>query len=112
MALEARAVNSFEELVDSIRVKADQDLIADDKSRGRSAVISSHQLEHRRLVRADILFGVLNSSRLEERLDGKTGWSAGLSEDYHLLGFRHTYLNWVRVHSTSLRNGLPKHGFG
>jgi hypothetical protein len=81
------AVTSLEELVDSIRVKADQDLGADYKGRRRAAVVGTNQLEDRLLIRADILFSELNSSSLEDRLYGKARRSAGLSEEYHLLDF-------------------------
>ena len=81
----------WEELLNAIRVKADHDLIADDERRRAPAVIRSHQFEHRRLVGAYVFLRELNSSTLEERLNGITGRSAGLREEYHLFWFAHVY---------------------
>ena len=78
-----------EELFNPVRVKADHDLIADDERRRAPAVIGSHQFKNRCLVGAYVLLCELNSSTLEERLNGITGRSAGLREEYHLFRFAH-----------------------
>ena len=89
LAAELELIVFLEEFVDSIWVKADQDLCANHKGRRCSAVVSPDQLEDGPLVRADVLFGELHSSSLEDCLHGKAGWSAGLCEEYHFPGFSH-----------------------
>jgi hypothetical protein len=108
--LEPELIKSWEELFDSLWVKADQDLCTDHKGWRYLTVIGSHQLEDRRLVRADILFGELNSSSLEDRLNGKAGRSTGLGEEYHLLGFGHEFLScrFTCMGSTHCKNGLSR----
>ena len=78
-----------EELVDPLWVKSGQNLVADHKGRSDSAFVLADKLEHSGLVGADIFLGELNSSSLEDRLNGETRRSAGLSEEYHLLEFAH-----------------------
>ncbi len=87
----SRAVAALlcEELFNAVRVKADHDLIADDQRRRAPAVVCTHQFEYGRLVGAYVFFRELNSSTLEERLNGVTGRSAGLREEYHLSHFAH-----------------------
>ena len=107
---EPEPIKSWDELFDSLWVKADQDLGTDHKGWRDLAVIGSHQLEDRRLVRADILFGELNSSSLEDRLNGKAGRSTGLCEEYHLLGFGHQFLScrFTCMGCTHFQNGLSR----
>lgn len=107
---EPELIKSWEELFDSLWVKADQDLCTDHKGWRYLAVIGSHQLKDGRLVRADILFGELNSSSLEDRLNGKAGRSTGLCEEYHLRGFGHQFLSFgfTRMGCTHFQNGLSR----
>ena len=78
-----------EELVDALWVKSGQNLVADHEGRRDSALVLTDKFEYRRLVGADIFLGELNSSSLEDRLNGETRRSAGLGEEYHLLLFAH-----------------------
>jgi hypothetical protein len=78
-----------EELVDAVGVKSDQDLVADDECWRNAAVVCPDKLKNGSLIGADIFFGELNSSSLEDRPDGETRCSTGLREEYHLLGFAH-----------------------
>ena len=86
----------MEEFVDSVRVKADQNLCSDNQGWGRPALVNLHQLGNRLFVRADVLFGEFDSSSLEDRPNGETGGSAGLTEEYHLLGIAHEILGLAR----------------
>ena len=85
----ASAALVCEEFFNPIRVKTDHDLIADDERRSAPAVVRPYQFEDRCLVGADILLRELDSSTLEERLNGITRRSAGLREEYHFSGFAH-----------------------
>jgi hypothetical protein len=76
------AISLFvESLLDTLRVKPDQDLVSDDNGRRGTAVIGSNQLEYCRLVHAYVLVNVLNSPLREEDLYGLARRSAGLSEE-------------------------------
>jgi hypothetical protein len=78
-----------EELVDAVGVKSDQNLVTDDQCRRDFAVVCPDEFEDRSLIGADVFLGKLYSSSLEDRLNGETGCSTGLGEEYHLLGFAH-----------------------
>src|SRR6185369_2418208 len=78
-----------EELFNAVWVKADHDLGADDGCRRDTALVLPDELEDRFLISADIFFGELNSSSLEDRLNSETWRSTRLAEEYHLLRFGH-----------------------
>jgi hypothetical protein len=94
----ASAALVCEELFNSVRVKADQNLVADDYRRRTPAIVFPDQFENRRLVGAYVLLYKLNSSILEERLCGIAGRSAGLREEYHFFRF---------AHDSSIRCSIP-----
>lgn len=84
------AAGSFtEELVDSLRIKPDQDLFSDDERRRSPAVVGANQFEDRFLVGTDVFLDVLDSSLREDDLNDLARRSAGLREEYHLFRLGH-----------------------